>query len=202
MQADAIKANLLIVDDTPENLHILSRVLMYEGYKVRVAVDGSYALDAVRASPPDLILLDIMMPGLDGYETCIQLKADPYTCGIPVIFLSALDEIFDKVKAFEVGGVDYVTKPFHPEEVLARVKTHLALRQLQLKLEQRNAELEEALATIKTLKGLIPICAWCGRKIKDGEVWVEVETYVKTHADVEFTHGICPDCMSKEFTKL
>ncbi len=202
MQAQATKGSILIIDDTPENLRILSRLLMYEGYQVCVAIDGAYALDAVRASPPDLILLDIMMPGLDGYETCIQLKADPYTCGIPVIFLSALDDVLDKVKAFEVGGVDYVAKPFQPQEVLARVQAHLALRQLQLELERRNAELEEALATIKTLKGLIPVCAWCGRKVKDGEAWVDFEIYVRTHTDAEFTHGICPDCISKEFDKL
>lgn len=190
------KASILIVDDTPENLQVLSKLLIQEGYQVRAAVDGQYALDTVQADPPDLILLDIVMPGLDGYQTCTQLKAHPRTHDIPIIFISALDETIDKVKAFAIGGLDYVTKPFQPEEVLARVQTHLSLRQLQLDLERRNAELQGALATIRTLSGLIPICAWCGKKIQDKNEWIDVEAYIETHSDATFTHGICPSCLT------
>jgi len=130
------RGDILIADDTPANLRLLSNMLSDQGYKVRAVINGQMALTAVRAAPPDLILLDIRMPGMSGYEVCEALKADPSTQDIPVIFISALDEIHDKVKAFTVGGVDYVTKPFQFEEVLARVQTHLALRNLQRQLQE------------------------------------------------------------------
>ncbi len=138
---EALKASILVVDDTKANLRFLAEILTQQGYAVRPAIDGPTALTSVRARPPDLILLDIMMPQMDGYEVCQQLKADPLTHDIPVIFLSALNEVSDKVKAFEMGGVDYITKPFQVEEVLARVGTHLALRNLQRRLEEKNDEL-------------------------------------------------------------
>jgi len=206
------RANILIVDDTPANLHLLTRILQQNGYKVRTVANGELALQAVNAALPDLILLDITMPCMDGYEVCARLKANAPTKEIPVIFISALDELLDKFKAFAVGGVDYITKPFQVTEVLARVKTHLALREMLVRLEEanarliaqndelqaRNAELEEALATIKTLSGLVPICAWCGRKIQDEQnQWGTVESYVETHSKATFTHGICPECLEK-----
>lgn len=205
-------ADILIVDDTPANLHLLTRILQQNGYKVRTVASGDLALKAVDAALPDLILLDITMPCMDGYEVCARLKANAPTKEIPVIFISALDELLDKFKAFAVGGVDYITKPFQVTEVLARVKTHLALQEMRRRLEAanarliaqndelqaRNAELEEALATIKTLSGLVPICAWCGRKIQDEQnQWVTVESYVETHSKATFTHGICPECLKK-----
>jgi DNA-binding response OmpR family regulator len=135
--------DILIVDDVPENLHLLSRMLKDRGYKVRVAPNGLLALEAIRTMPPDLILLDINMPELNGYETCERLKVDPALKEIPVIFISALNETTEKVKSFAVGGVDYVTKPFQFEEVDARVRTHLHLRRLQLELATHNERLEE-----------------------------------------------------------
>ncbi|MBD3307717.1 response regulator, partial [candidate division KSB3 bacterium] len=132
---------VMIIDDTPENLKVLETMLKQAGYTVRPAPNGSIALKSVQVVPPDLILLDILMPGMDGYEVCTHLKADERTRDIPVIFLSAIHEYTDKVKAFQVGGVDYITKPFQPEEVLARVKTHLALRRAHMQLEDRNTEL-------------------------------------------------------------
>jgi len=131
-----VKGNILIVDDTPANLRLLSNMLTEQGYKVRAVVNGQMALTTTRAVPPDLILLDINMPGMNGYEVCQQLKADDATRAIPIIFISALDEVQDKVKAFTVGGVDYITKPFQFEEVLARVETHLSLCRLQKELGQ------------------------------------------------------------------
>ncbi len=136
------KGNILIVDDTPANLRLLSNMLTEQGYKVRAVINGAMALMAANTAPPDLILLDISMPGMSGYEVCVELKADPETCDIPVIFISALDEVQGKVKAFNVGGVDYVTKPFQFEEVLARVETHLALCNLRRQLQETNQELE------------------------------------------------------------
>jgi diguanylate cyclase (GGDEF)-like protein len=137
------KADILIVDDTPNNLRFLSTTLTEYGYKIRSVTDGSMALTVAQAALPDLILLDIKMPGLDGYEVCHRLKASEKTREIPVIFLSALDEVLDKVKAFTVGGVDYITKPFQLEEVLARIENHLSLQAAREEIRQLNSELEE-----------------------------------------------------------
>ena len=137
-------ANLLVVDDTPDNLRLLSTMLSDKGYKVRGVINGEMALKAARSTPPDLILLDISMPQMNGYEVCQHLKADGRTSGIPVIFLSALDRVLDKVKAFAVGGVDYITKPFHLEEVLARVENQLTIQRLQKKMHEQNARLQES----------------------------------------------------------
>ena len=134
-QTESLSKDILIVDDAPANLRLLSQMLTKYGYKVRAVINGSHALEAVKMSSPDLILLDIMMPGLSGYEVCEQLKANEKTRGIPIIFISALDAAGDKIRAFTAGGVDYITKPFHAEEVLARVETHLSLRELRVSLE-------------------------------------------------------------------
>ncbi len=138
--------NILIVDDTPANLRLLSSILSEQGYRVRPVPSGPLALVATREEKPDLILLDIRMPEMDGYEVSERLKTDHQTRDIPIIFISALDATQDKVRAFAVGGVDYVSKPFQPEEVLARVKTHLALRKAQIRLQHANEEMEQALA--------------------------------------------------------
>jgi PAS domain S-box-containing protein len=140
-KADAPKANLLIVDDTPVNLHMLSKMLTKQGYSVTTASSGPMALDAIQTKPPDLILLDVMMPDMDGYEVCKQLKTEARTRDIPIIFLSASHQTENKVKAFAVGGVDYITRPFQSEEVWARVETHLALRHLQKHLQEKNDQL-------------------------------------------------------------
>ena len=137
------KADILAIDDTPENLALLSQMLTEKGYKVRSVTKGSTAIRGVKAAPPDLILLDVKMPELNGYEVCQQLKADDRTKDIPIIFISALGDVFDKVKAFQVGGVDYITKPFQVEEVLARLDTHLTIRRLQIKLEAQNNRLQQ-----------------------------------------------------------
>lgn len=137
------KVNILIVDDTPDNLRLLSTTLTERGYKVRSVINGSMAIMGAQATPPDLILLDIKMPDMDGYEVCQKLKADQHTREIPVIFISALDEVLDKVRAFEVGGVDYITKPFHFEEVLARVENQLTIRNLQKQLTKQNVRLQQ-----------------------------------------------------------
>ncbi|MGB3240671.1 MAG: response regulator [Geitlerinemataceae cyanobacterium] len=141
---EALRGDILIVDDIPENLRILFTILSEQKYDVRRVINGKQALIAAQSDPPDLILLDIKMPDMDGYEVCQQLKASERTAHIPVIFLSALDEPLDKVKAFAVGGVDYITKPFNLEEVLARVKTQIGLQQIQQQLRAKNQDLETA----------------------------------------------------------
>jgi len=142
------KGNILIVDDTPANLRLLSSMLADQGYKVRSVISGQMALTAAQAAPPDLILLDIRMPDMNGYDVCERLKSDEDTRDIPIIFISAMDATEDKVKAFNVGGVDYVTKPFQLEEVLARVETHLALRYLQSSLQQEIIERDKLIAEL------------------------------------------------------
>lgn len=150
----ASRGNILIVDDTPNNLRLLSSMLTQQGYEVRSAISGSVALMAVRTVHPDLILLDINMPKMGGYEVCERLKADEQIREIPVIFLSALSETLDKVKAFQVGGLDYITKPFQVEEVLARVENQLTLRKMQIDLQQARADALRALAQEQELSRL------------------------------------------------
>lgn len=140
------KADILAIDDTPENLALLSQMLTEKGYKVRSVTKGSTALRGAKAAPPDLILLDVKMPEMNGYEVCQHLKADDRTRNIPVIFISALGDVFDKVRAFQAGGVDYITKPFQVEEVLARLNTHLTIRNLQIKLQTQNSQLQQEIA--------------------------------------------------------
>jgi signal transduction histidine kinase len=172
--------DILIVDDTPANLELLSGMLKGRGYKVRAAVSGELALQAIRHTAPALILLDINMPGMNGYEVCAQLKSDETLKEIPVIFLSALSETMDKVKAFGAGGVDYITKPFQFEEVEARVGTHLELRRQKLIVQENYARLRALEKTRDTLVHMIvhdlrsPLMAIYGlldllkKKAKDG----------------------------------
>jgi signal transduction histidine kinase len=140
-QNRVFKADILIVDDTIPNLELLSKMLTGEGYKVRAVPSGAMALTAAQSAPPDLVLLDIAMPDLDGYEVCLRLKDDDRTRNIPILFISALDDEMDKVRAFEVGGVDYIIKPFQAAEVVARIETHLNLQRLQDRLSRTNAQL-------------------------------------------------------------
>ncbi|HEY9841824.1 MAG TPA: hybrid sensor histidine kinase/response regulator [Candidatus Obscuribacterales bacterium] len=136
-------AKILIVDDTPANLSVLVDLLDERGYRISVAESGESALEQVSYAKPDLILLDVMMPGLDGFETCRRLKAGYQTAEIPVLFMSALSETVDKVRGFSLGAVDYVTKPFEEAELLARIKTHVELKQARDKLSQNSRELNQ-----------------------------------------------------------
>ncbi len=145
MTADHQKnsTNILVVDDTRTDLRLLVGMLVEKGYSVRPTLDGSAALVGARTEPPDLILLDVRMPDMDGYEVCQRLKADERTSDIPVIFISASDEVFDKVKAFSMGAVDYIAKPYQADEVLVRVETHLIMRNLQKQLQAQNRALQQ-----------------------------------------------------------
>jgi PleD family two-component response regulator len=147
------QGDLLIVDDMADNLRVLQSTLSNHGYRVRAVRNGAMALVGAKAAPPDLILLDVRMPEMDGYEVCQRLKADPQLCGTPIIFLSASDELEDKAKAFEVGGVDYITKPFQAVEVLARVKNQIMIQQLKKQVAEQNQQLETLAATPSHLSG-------------------------------------------------
>jgi diguanylate cyclase (GGDEF)-like protein len=155
---------VLIVDDNPTNLSVLSLALKSAGYKTRVAMDGVSALEQVQDDPPGLILLDVQMPGIDGFETCIQLKANPALRDIPVIFITASADLDQKVKGLSVGAVDYITKPFQQEEVLARVKVHLELRFLTQKVQEQAIALQQANQELHRLANLDGLTAVANRR--------------------------------------
>ncbi len=208
---------ILVVDDHSAVREILQHILTLGGYETLTASHAKAALSLVSRATPDLILLDLMLPDEDGIALTQKLRQLPQLSDVPIVFISAQAEIEDKVRAFEAGAWDYITKPFKAREVLARVATHLQIyhlkqslaeanMRLQAQVEElarvnaelnaRNAELAETMATIKTLQGLLPICAWCGRKVEDEPGhWVNLETYITEHTGAEFTHGICPDCL-------
>ncbi|UCD32095.1 MAG: response regulator, partial [Desulfobacterales bacterium] len=146
------KESILMVDDNPTNLQVLFQTLESMECRMLVAKDGQTALTIADKKLPDLILLDIMMPGMDGYEVCRRLKSQPSTQHIPVIFLSALSETDDKVKGLNIGAVDYITKPFQPEEVIARVNTHLTIHRLKSEVETQKDQLEQELKTVSDLQ--------------------------------------------------
>ncbi len=150
--ADASHEKILLVDDNPINLQVLMETLRVRKSKLFVAKDGQAALDTARKTKLDLILLDIMMPGMDGFEVCRRLKDSPATSGIPIIFLSAMDRTEDKVNGLSLGAVDYITKPFQPEEVLVRVETHLTLHRLQREVQNQRDQLEHELQTVSQLQ--------------------------------------------------
>ncbi|MCP4695020.1 MAG: response regulator [Desulfobacterales bacterium] len=205
------KGTILIVDDTPANLGVLFDYLESKGFRVLVDTSGESALRAIKQMQPDIILLDVMMPGIDGFETCRRLKEDEETKGIPVIFMTALTDAVDEVKGLSIGAVDYITKPIQVETVMARVDTHMTIRKLQRTVEEtnkllevnnkllheKNAELEEALSNIKMLKGLVPICGKCKKIRDDNGFWNQLETYIEKHSEVLFSHGLCPECMDE-----
>ena len=174
------KALVLIVDDSTLNLKVLGNTLRGEGFSLAVAKSGREALEFVRKKLPDLILLDIMMPEMDGYAVCKRLKSGVVSKNVPVIFLTAKTDTDSIVRGFDAGGVDYVTKPFNTAELLARVRT-------QIRLKRASDE-------IKTLRGIIPICSNCKNVRDDRGYWERVEAYVGKHSEAVFSHSICPQC--------
>ena len=148
-------AEILIVDDSPVNLDLLSRILTTHGFRVRTVTSGSLALRSVAAARPDIILLDIMMPGLDGYAVARQIKANPDTSSIPIVFVSARNQVSAKLEAFASGGVDYIAKPFSAEELLARVRNHLELASLRRELARKNEQLQDLMRQRGSLTGMV-----------------------------------------------
>ena len=171
--------SILIADDNPENLKVLSKLLKQEGYKIRAATNGKQALESFQAEPPDLILLDIQMPKMDGYEVCRSIKAQECHRSIPVIFISAMGESFNKVQAFKVGGSDYLKKPLQAEEVLARIKTHLTLYNYQKQLQEKNLELLQQFKTTfeQAAVGIAHIDIDTGQYLKVNERFAAIVQY-------------------------
>ncbi len=167
---------ILIVDDNPENRKVLGSLLVEHGYEVGASSDGPKALEFIKKERPDLILLDVMMPGMDGFEVCGKLKLNNETKHIPVIFLTARTSTEDIIKGFHAGGVDYVSKPFNSEELIARVNTHIEL---------------------KMLKGFLPICSSCKSIRDDKGYWQSIEEYMSNNSEVILSHGLCVKCADK-----
>lgn len=195
---------ILIVDDSRPSLQALRNLLDDDQYRILVATSGTSAQKVCEKLTPDLILLDVLMNEMDGFDLCLWLKGDERLSDVPVLFITALTSHSSLLRAFEVGGVDYITKPFRESEVLARVRAHLKIRELtrQLKernqeLESRSAELREAMDHVKTLSGLIPICCECKNIRDDQGYWKVVEEYISEHSEARFSHGICPECIRK-----
>ena len=189
------RAKILIVDDQPENIRMLMELLKRD-YATVPATSGEAALKKGMDPPsPDLVLLDIMMPNLDGYEVCRRLKGHPATEHIPIIFITAISEAMDAAKAFDLGAVDYITKPFNPATVKARVKTHI-------QLSRTMKDLKEALSKVKQLSGLLPICSHCKKVRDDRGYWKQIEVYIDQHSEASFSHSLCPECTRKLYPEL
>ena len=194
--------HILIVDDIQSDRMLLEKILNNAGHAVLSAENGSQALDMAREHEPDLFLLDISMTPMDGYELCKHLKEESELANIPVIFISAKTETFDKVKAFQTGGVDYITKPYQSEEVIARANVHLRIHELQDRLRISVEQLEKALNEVKQLKGLLPICASCKNIRDDQGYWNSIESYIMEYSEVEFSHALCPKCIESLYPDL
>lgn len=190
---------VIIVDDVHENARILHRLLREDGYSFGVA-HSAYELFAIlQERDADLILLDVMMPGMDGFAAMAQLRENPRYLDLPVIFVTAKYGLEDRLRGFEAGCVDYITKPFQGAEVRARVRTHVTLRRALLRQQSLVEELRTSLAKVHRLEGLIPICARC-KSVRDDEgYWREIDQYLAEMTDVEFTHGLCPRCAAELF---
>ncbi|MCP3899930.1 MAG: response regulator [Desulfobacteraceae bacterium] len=203
MNSEEIRqSTILIVDDRIENLDVLFICLEEFGFRLMVARSANEMLDRLERAVPDMILLDVHMPEIDGFTACSILKKNVKWCEIPIIFITALSDTIDKVKGFELGAVDYITKPFQQEEVLARIKTHLTIERLKKELLTKNTELKEALDKIKVISGLLPICSVC-KKIRDDKgYWSQIESYIAAHSDTQFSHGFCPECYKKQIEEL
>jgi len=198
----AARAHVLIVDDLPRNLQVLALLLDKAGYRVSMALGGAQALAMIAQDLPDLVLLDVMMPDMDGLEVCRRLKADPTTADVPVIFLTARAELQDLEEGFRIGAVDYVTKPFRGGELLARVGAHVGLRQCLERERELRRSLETALAQVRSLSGLLPICSCCKKIRDDRGYWNKIEAYIEEHSDAGFTHGICPECARNLYPEM
>jgi CheY-like chemotaxis protein len=196
------KPLILIVDDVPKNIQVLAGILNQKQMRLAVAQTGAQVFEMLERISPDLILLDIMLPDINGFDICQRLKQDERTRHIPIIFLTAKIELEDMVKGFEAEAVDYVTKPFNPIELRVRVKTQLDLKRSRDAERELIGKLQALLEQVKLLSGLIPICFSCKKIRNDSGFWEQVELYIEKHSEALFSHGICPDCLVKLYPEM
>jgi sigma-B regulation protein RsbU (phosphoserine phosphatase) len=189
---------ILIAEDDPVSRRLLQAALTKWGYEVLVTTNGREAWEALQQpEAPSLFILDWLMPEMDGVEICREARQIPALKSAYIILLTSRGAKEDIVEGLEAGADDYVTKPFDHGELRARVRVGTRVIGLQTALAQRVRELEEAIASVKTLQGLLPICCYCKKIRDDGNYWHRVESYIAGHANVRFSHGICPECSEK-----
>ncbi len=189
---------VLIAEDDSISRRLLQAALVKWGYDVTVTADGRAAWDTLQApDAPRLLILDWLMPEMDGIEVCRALRKSDALKSAYVILLTSRGSKEDVIRGLEGGADDYVTKPFDHGELRARVQVGARVVSLQQTLAQRVQELEDAMNSVKTLQGLLPICCYCKKIRDDGNYWHRVESYISGHANVRFSHGICPDCSEK-----
>ena len=188
----------LIADDDAISRRMLESALQNCGYRVTVACDGDEAWRILQIpEPPQLLVLDWLMPGLAGVDLCQRARQSEKLRSVYIILLTSRGEKADIIRGLESGADDYITKPFDPDELRARMQVGRRVIQLQMALAERLRKLEEALAHVKQLHTLLPICSYCKKVRDDQNYWHQVECYVSRHADVRFSHGVCPDCLEK-----
>lgn len=191
------KVTILVVDDNEAGRYTTSRILRQAGYEVREAANGREALRMAQ-DLPDLVILDVKLPDINGFEVCKQLKTDTKTSLVPVLHLSATYRDSQSVVQGLEGGADgYLTQPVEPIVLVATVKALLRIRDAEREQRRINDQLQKALDDIKTLKGILPICASCKKIRNDRGYWDQIESYIREHTEAEFSHGLCPECMKK-----
>ena len=186
---------VLIADDEATTRHLIQATLGNWGFEVLVAEDGTEALRILNElNPPEIALLDWVMPGVDGLEVCRRMRAARLNAPTYLILITARGGLENVVQGLEAGADDYVTKPFDPRELRARLHAGARVVQLQKALLERNQALEDALKRVKQLQGLLPICSYCKKIRNDRNYWEQVDAYVASHSEAQFSHGVCPDC--------
>ena len=190
---------VLIAEDDPTSRKILQTILAKDGNEVTAVEDGLKALEELQKDTPDMLVTDWMMPDLDGLQLSRQVRALNLPSYVYIILLTALTEKQRIIQGLDAGADDYVTKPYDKTELLARVRAGKRVIHLEKSLRQKNVELSDALAHVKQLKGLLPICMFCKKIRKDENYWQQVEEYIHEHTEADFSHSICPECMAKHY---
>jgi len=186
---------VLIADDEATSRHLIQATLTGWGFEVLVAAEGGEALSILEgSSPPEIVLLDWMMPGADGLEVCRRLRAAKPHATTYIILVTARGGLENVVLGLEAGADDYLTKPFDPRELRARLRAGVRIVQLQEALLERFHQLEESLKRVKQLQGLLPICSYCKKIRNDRNYWEQLDAYVASHSEAQFSHGVCPQC--------
>jgi len=193
---------ILLVDDEEMVLQYLSKRLKKHNYDVVTCLSGEKALEKVKALDFDMVILDVILPGIDGYEVCRRLKSDKKTSGIMVLILSVRKTLEERLKGYEVEADDYITKPYDPEELLAKIQILLRLKTALDERDRFIYKLQEALSKVKTLSGLLPICSSC-KKIRDDKgYWNQIEDYIREHCPADFSHSVCPVCAKRLYPEF
>lgn len=195
------KMKILIAEDEKISRRILEMTLTNASYDVVTVEDGVKALESIQKEVPDMLITDWMMPELDGLELCRRVRGLDLSSYVYIIVLTALTQKEKIIEGLDAGADDYITKPFERTELLARVRAGERVIQLERSLRQKNTELSEALAQVKQLKGLLPICMFCKKIRNDENYWQKVEEYLAEHTGADFSHSICPECLEKHYSK-